>query len=155
MRFDYILANPPFNVKKWNGDQLRDDARWKYWVSPLGNANYAWVEHIISKLTPNGKAGFVLANWSLSTSNKNELAIRKAIIEDDKIDAIVAMPEKMFYSTGIPVSLWFIDARNLAKWWIEPIGNFQRKISEKFLTYTMLTVVVTSMNMKILLVFVK
>ena len=109
MRFDYILANPPFNVKKWNGDKLQEDARWKYGVPPEGNANYAWVEHIISKLTPDGKAGFVLANGALFTSTKDELAIRKAIIEDDKIDAIVALPEKMFYSTGIPVSLWFID----------------------------------------------
>jgi len=109
MRFDYILANPPFNVKKWNGDKLKEDARWKYGVPPEGNANYAWIEHIISKLTPDGKAGFVLANGALSTSTKDELAIRKALIEDDKIDAIVALPEKMFYSTGIPVSLWFVD----------------------------------------------
>lgn len=109
MRFDYILANPPFNVKNWNGEKLREDSRWKYGVPPVNNANYAWIEHIISKLAPDGKAGFVLANGSLSTSNKEELAIRKAIIDDDKIDAIVAMPEKMFYSTGIPVSLWFID----------------------------------------------
>lgn len=109
MRFDYILANPPFNIKDWQGEKLKDDARWKYGVPPVGNANYAWIEHIISKLIPDGKAGFVLANGALSTSNKDELAIRKAILEDDKIDAIVALPEKMFYSTGIPVSLWFID----------------------------------------------
>lgn len=109
MRFDFILANPPFNVKDWNGDKLTDDARWKYGVPPLHNANYAWMEHIISKLTSDGKAGFVLANGALSTSNKAELAIRKAILEDDKIDAIVALPDKMFYSVQIPVSLWFID----------------------------------------------
>lgn len=108
-RFDYILANPPFNVKNWNGDKLREDARWQYGVPPVGNANYAWIEHIISKLAPDGKAGFVLANGSLSTSNKEEFAIRKAILEDDKIDAIVTLPDKMFYSTGIPVSLWFVD----------------------------------------------
>lgn len=108
-RFDFILANPPFNVKNWNGDKLRDDARWKYGVPPVGNANYAWIEHIISKLAPDGKAGFVLANGALSTSTKEEYAIRKALLEDDKIDAIVAMPSQMFYSTGIPVSLWFID----------------------------------------------
>lgn len=108
-RFDYILANPPFNVKSWNGEKLHDDARWKYGTPPEGNANYAWIEHIISKLAPDGKAGFVLANGALSTSKKDELAIRKAILEDDKIDAIVALPDKMFYSTGIPVSLWFID----------------------------------------------
>jgi type I restriction enzyme M protein len=110
MRFNYILANPPFNLKKWGGDKLKDDSRWqKYGIPPEGNANYAWIEHIVSKLTPDGKAGFVLANGALSTSTKDELEIRKAIIEDDKIDAIVALPEKMFYSTGIPVSLWFID----------------------------------------------
>ena len=109
MRFDYILANPPFNVKNWNGDKLKDDSRWKYGIPPEGNANYAWMEHIISKLTPDGKAGFVLANGALSTLNKAEYAIRKAILEDDKIDAIVALPDKMFYSTGIPASLWFID----------------------------------------------
>ena len=108
-RFDFILANPPFNVKNWKGEKLREDARWKYGVPPIGNANYAWIEHIISKLAPNGKAGFVLANGALSTSTKDEYAIRKAILEDDKIDAIVALPDKMFYSTGIPVSLWFID----------------------------------------------
>ena len=108
-RFDYILANPPFNIKNWGGDKLKDDARWKYGVPPESNANYAWIEHIISKLAPDGKAGFVLANGALSTSKNDELAIRKTILEDDKIDAIVALPSQMFYSTGIPVSLWFID----------------------------------------------
>lgn len=108
-RFDFILANPPFNIKDWSGEKLREDARWKYGVPPVGNANYAWIQHIISKLTPDGKAGFVLANGALSTSTKEEYAIRKAIIEDDKIDAIVAIPDKMFYTTGIPASLWFID----------------------------------------------
>ena len=108
-RFDYILANPPFNIKRWGGDKLKEDARWKYGIPPEGNANYAWIEHIISKLAPDGKAGFVLANGALSTSNKDEYAIRKAILEDDKIDAIVSLPPQMFYSTGIPVSLWFID----------------------------------------------
>lgn len=108
-RFDFILANPPFNVKNWNGDKLREDARWQYGVPPVGNANYAWIEHIISKLAPDGKAGFVLANGALSTSTTAEHDIRKAILEDDKIDAIVALPDKMFYSTGIPVSLWFVD----------------------------------------------
>lgn len=81
----------------------------KYGVPPDGNANYAWIEHIISKLAPDGKAGFVLANGALSTSIKEEYAIRKALLEDDKIDAIVALPGQMFYSTQIPVSLWFID----------------------------------------------
>ncbi|CCI86278.1 type I restriction-modification system subunit M [Lactobacillus gigeriorum] len=108
-RFDFILANPPFNVKRWGGEKLTEDARWKYGVPPEGNANYAWIQHIISKLVPDGKAGFVLANGALSTSTGAEAAIRKAILEDDKIDAIIALPSQMFYSTGIPVSLWFID----------------------------------------------
>ncbi len=108
-RFDYILANPPFNIKRWGGEKLQEDARWKYGVPPEGNANYAWIEHIISKLAPDGKAGFVLANGALSTSTAAEATIRKAILEDDKIDAIVALPSQMFYSTGVPVSLWFID----------------------------------------------
>lgn len=86
-RFDFILANPPFNVKRWSGDKLKEDARWKYGVPPEGNANYAWIEHIISKLAPDGKAGFVLANGALSTSTKEEYAIRKALLENDKIDA--------------------------------------------------------------------
>lgn len=115
IRFDYILANPPFNMKKWDADQLKDDARWKYGMPPATNANYAWIEHIISKLAPDGKAGFVLANGALSTANKQEFAIRKAILEDDKIDCIVALPDKMFYSTGIPVSLWFIDMNKASK----------------------------------------
>lgn len=109
IRFDYILANPPFNLKDWGGNRLKEDSRWMYGVPPENNANYAWIEHIVSKLKPDGKAGFVLANGSLSTSTKEEYAIRKALLEADKVDAIVAMPEKMFYSTGIPVSLWFID----------------------------------------------
>lgn len=108
-RFDYILANPPFNVKRWGGEKLQEDARWKYGVPPEGNANYAWIEHIISKLAPDGKAGFVLANGALSTSIGAQDIIRKNILEDDKIDAIVALPGQMFYSVGLPVSLWFID----------------------------------------------
>lgn len=108
-RFDYILANPPFNLKEWGADKLQDDSRWVYGVPPEGNANYAWIEHMISKLAPDGKAGFVLANGALSTSTKEEYAIRKAILEADKIDAIVALPGQMFYSTQIPVSLWFVD----------------------------------------------
>lgn len=108
-RFDFIMANPPFNLKKWGGEKLKEDARWVYGVPPEGNANYAWIEHMVSKLAPDGKAGFVLANGALSTSTKEEAAIRKALLEADLIDAIVAMPGQMFYSTGIPVSLWFID----------------------------------------------
>lgn len=108
-RFDYALANPPFNVKDWGADKVVDDARWKWGVPGNSNANYAWIEHILSKLAPDGKAGIVLANGALSTSSKDELAIRKALLEDHKVDAIVAMPSQMFYSVSIPVAVWIFD----------------------------------------------
>lgn len=108
-RFDYALANPPFNVKDWGADKVADDARWKWGMPGNSNANYAWIEHILSKLAPDGKAGIVLANGSLSTSSKDELAIRKALLEDHKVDAIVAMPSQMFYSVSIPVAVWIFD----------------------------------------------
>ena len=111
LKADYILANPPFNVSDWGGDRLRDDRRWQFGAPPVGNANYAWVQHIISHLAPNGVAGFVLANGSLSTNTSGEGDIRKKIIEADLVDCIVAMPGQLFYSTQIPVSLWFL-ARN-------------------------------------------
>ena len=108
-RFDYALANPPFNVKDWGADKVADDARWKWGIPGNSNANYAWIEHILSKLAPDGKAGIVLANGALSTSSKDELAIRKALLEDHKVDAIVAMPSQMFYSVSIPVAVWIFD----------------------------------------------
>lgn len=108
-RFDYALANPPFNVKDWGADKVADDARWKWGMPGNSNANYAWIEHILSKLAPDGKAGIVLANGALSTSSKDELAIRKALLEDHKVDAIVAMPSQMFYSVSIPVAVWIFD----------------------------------------------
>lgn len=111
LRADYILANPPFNISDWGGAQLRDDRRWAYGVPPAGNANYAWVQHIVSHLAPNGVAGFVLANGSLSTNTSGEGEIRKRLVEADLVDCIVAMPGQLFYSTQIPVSLWFL-ARN-------------------------------------------
>ena len=110
-RFDYALANPPFNVKDWGADKVADDARWKWGIPGNSNANYAWIEHILSKLAPDGKAGIVLANGALSTSNKDELAIRKALLEDHKVDAIVAMPSHMFYSVSIPVAVWIFDMK--------------------------------------------
>ena len=113
LRADYILANPPFNVSDWGGERLRDDRRWVYGAPPVGNANYAWVQHIISHLAPNGVAGFVLANGSLSSNTSGEGEIRKRIVEADLVDCIVAMPGQLFYSTQIPVSLWFL-ARNKA-----------------------------------------
>ena len=108
LRADYILANPPFNIKDYGQESLLEDPRWKYDVPPKGNANYAWIQHMISKLSPKGVAGFVLANGSLSTSQTQEYNIRKAMIEDDIIDCIITLPDKLFYTTGIPVSLWFL-----------------------------------------------
>jgi len=109
LKADYILANPPFNISDWGGEKLTDDLRWRYGTPPTGNANYAWIQHFIHHLAPNGVAGFVLANGSLSTSTSSEGEIRKNIIEDDLVDCIIAMPGQLFYSTGIPVSLWFLN----------------------------------------------
>lgn len=111
LRADYILANPPFNISDWGGERLRDDRRWQYGVPPVGNANYAWVQHFLFHLAPNGVAGFVLANGSLSTNSSGEGEIRRRVVEADLVDCIVAMPGQLFYSTQIPVSLWFL-ARN-------------------------------------------
>lgn len=108
-RFDFALANPPFNKKDWGAEKVADDPRWQWGIPTNSNANYAWIEHILSKLAPDGKAGIVLANGALSTSTKDEFAIRKALLKDHKIDAIVAMPAQMFYSVSIPVSLWIFD----------------------------------------------
>lgn len=113
LKADYILANPPFNISAWGGERLRQDRRWRYGAPPVGNANYAWVQHILWHLAPNGVAGFVLANGSLSTNTSGEGEIRRAIVEADLVDCIVAMPGQLFYSTQIPVSLWFL-ARNKA-----------------------------------------
>ena len=109
LRADYILANPPFNIKDWGQNRLIDDPRWKWGVPPSGNANYAWISHIISKLSPKGVAGFVLANGSLSTSQKEEYEIRKKILEEGLVDCIIAMPSQLFYDVSIPVSLWFVS----------------------------------------------
>jgi len=108
LRADYILANPPFNLKDWGGDKLKEDERWKYGTPPEGNANYAWMQHMIYHLAPKGKMGLVLANGSLSSSGK-EGDIREAIIRDDLVECIIAMPDRLFYSTGISVSLWIIN----------------------------------------------
>ena len=111
LRFDYILANPPFNVSDWGGERLHEDTRWVYGVPPVGNANYAWLQHILWHLAPNGTAGVVLANGSMSTAQGGEDAIRKAMIEADVVDCMIALPGQLFYSTQIPVCLWFL-ARN-------------------------------------------
>ena len=111
LKADYILANPPFNVSDWGGERLRDDRRWQYGVPPAGNANFAWVQHIVHHLSPSGTAGFVLANGSMSSGQSNEGEIRKSLIEADLVDCMVALPGQLFRSTQIPVCLWFL-ARN-------------------------------------------
>ena len=111
LKADYVLANPPFNDSDWRGELLKDDKRWVYGVPPAGNANFAWVQHFIHHLAPTGLAGFVLANGSMSSNQSGEGEIRKAIIEADLVDCMVALPGQLFYSTQIPVCLWFL-ARN-------------------------------------------
>jgi type I restriction enzyme M protein len=108
LKADYVLANPPFNDSDWRGELLKDDKRWKYGTPPAGNANFAWVQHFIYHLAPNGLAGFVLANGSMSSNQSGEGDIRKAIIEADLVDCMVALPGQLFYSTQIPVCLWFL-----------------------------------------------
>lgn len=109
LKADFILANPHFNDKDWGGDRLPEDKRWVYGTPPTGNANFAWVQHFIHHLAPNGIAGFVLANGSMSTNTANEGEIRKNIVEEDLVDCMVALPGQLFYSTSIPVCLWFIS----------------------------------------------
>jgi type I restriction enzyme M protein len=113
LKADFILANPPFNMSDWGGERLREDVRWKYGVPPPGNANFAWVQHIIHHLSPNGVAGFVLANGSMSSNQSGEGEIRKAIVEADLVDCMIALPPQLFYGTQIPACLWFL-ARNKA-----------------------------------------
>ena len=108
LKADYLLANPPFNDSDWKGEMLRDDIRWKYGVPPVGNANFAWVQHFIHHLAPHGIAGFVLANGSMSSNTSNEGEIRKNIIEADLVDCMVALPGQLFYNTMIPACLWFV-----------------------------------------------
>lgn len=139
LRVDYILANPPFNISDYGQPSLLEDPRWIFGIPPVGNANYAWIEHMYSKLAPKGIAGFVLANGSLSTTGKQEYDIRKAMLEEGIIDCIITLPDKLFYTTGIPVSLWFvrknksnknvlfIDARNLG----EMIDRKVRELKEE------------------------
>ena len=115
LRANFIMANPPFNLSDWGADKLRDDVRWKYGVPPSGNANFAWLQHMIYHLAPNGKIGMVLANGSLSSQSGGEGEIRRKIIEDDLVACIVAMPTQLFYTTQIPVSLWFLDRNKKQK----------------------------------------
>ena len=108
LKADFILANPPFNVSDWSGEQLRDDIRWKYGLPPVGNANYAWLQHFIHKLSPTGTAGIVLANGSMNSNTSGEGEIRKNMIEANIVDCMVALPAQLFYNTMIPACLWFL-----------------------------------------------
>ena len=108
LKADYILANPPFNVSDWGGDRLREDVRWTFGVPPVSNANYAWLQHIYHHLAPKGTAGVVLANGSMSSNQSGEGEIRKAMLEADVVDCMVALPGQLFYSTQIPACLWFL-----------------------------------------------
>lgn len=109
LKADFILANPPFNVSDWGGDRLREDVRWKYGTPPVGNANFAWVQHIIHHLALQGVAGFVLANGSMSSNQSGEGDIRKAMVEADHVDCLISLPGQLFYSTPIPACLWFLS----------------------------------------------
>lgn len=108
-KFDFILANPPFNISDWGGERLREDVRWKYGPPPAGNANYAWLQHILWQLAPNGTAGVVLANGSMSSNHSGEDVIRRNMIENDVVDCMIALPGQLFYSTQIPACLWFLS----------------------------------------------
>ena len=126
LKADFVMANPPFNLSDWGADKLEKDPRWKFGLPPAGNANFAWMQHMIHHLSPIGRIGLVLANGALSSQTGGEGEIRKRIIEADLVEGIIALPSQLFYSTGIPVSLWFlsrqkqqsgktifIDARNM------------------------------------------
>ena len=116
LKAEYIMANPPFNQRAWRDkNELTDDARWKgYEVPPVGNANYAWIMHMLSKLSENGTAGFVLANGSMSSNTSGEGELRKSMIENDLVDCMIALPGQLFYTTQIPVCLWFMTKNKRA-----------------------------------------
>ena len=124
LKADFILANPPFNISDWGGDRLREDARWKFGIPPVGNANYAWLQHIIHHLAPKGTAGVVLANGSMSSSQSGEGDMRRAMVEADIVDCMIALPGQLFYSTQIPACLWFLARnKNPAKGWRDRRGE--------------------------------
>jgi len=123
LKADYIIANPPFNVSDWGGDLLRTDGRWQYGVPPVGNANYAWIQHFLYHLGPNGQAGFVLAKGSLTSKTSGEGNIRKELIEKNLVDCVVNLPAKLFLNTQIPASLWFMS-RNRTN------GKFRNRSNE-------------------------
>lgn len=115
LRADYVMANPPFNLSPWGADKLKEDQRWRYGTPPASNANFAWMQHMIWHLAPDGKIGMVLANGSLSSQSGGEGEIRKNIIEADLVECIIAMPSQLFYTTQIPVCLWFLNKRKKQK----------------------------------------
>lgn len=108
LKADYVLANPPFNISDWGGERLLEDRRWAFGAPPAGNANYAWLQHILHHLSPRGQAGVVLANGSMSSNQNNEGTIRKAMVEADVVDVMVALPPQLFFNTQIPACLWFL-----------------------------------------------
>lgn len=114
LKADYILANPPFNISDWGGERLSEDERWNYGIPPKGNANFAWIQHIIHHLAPRGHAGVVLANGSMSSQTSGEGEIRKRLIEEDRVDCMVALPGQLFFSTQIPVCLWILSRNKSA-----------------------------------------
>lgn len=124
LKFDYIMANPPFNISDWGGDRLREDPRWHFGIPPAGNANYAWLQHIYWHLKPTGTAGVVLANGSMSSNSSGEGDIRKALMEGDAVDCMVALPGQLFYSTQIPACLWFLTRNK------NPGGEFRDRRGE-------------------------
>jgi len=132
LKADYIMANPPFNISDWSGEQLRDDARWKYGLPPVGNANYAWLQHFIAKLSNNGTAGIVLANGSMNSNSGGEGEIRKSMIEAGLVDCMVALPAQLFYNTMIPACLWFLS-KNRDPHQTSPKGGGLRNRSNEIL----------------------
>jgi len=152
-KVDFIMANPPFNLSDWGADKLQDDVRWKFGIPPSGNAKFAWLQHMIHHLSPKGKIGMVLANGSLSSQTGGEGTIRENIIKADLIEGIVALPSQLFYTTGIPVSLWFlnrekkqkdkilfVDARNMGTMVTRKLRELQeadiKKIADTFDKYS-------------------
>ena len=115
LKADFIMANPPFNLSDWGADKLQNDKRWVYGVPPSGNANFAWMQHMIHHLSPVGRIGLVLANGALSSQTGGEGVIRQRIVEADLVEGIVALPSQLFYNTGIPVSLWFLSRNKQQK----------------------------------------
>ena len=152
LKADFIMANPPFNLSDWGADKLEKDARWKFGLPPAGNANFAWMQHMIHHLSPTGRIGLVLANGALSSQTGGEGDIRQKIVESDLVEGIIALPSQLFYSTGIPVSLWFlsrhkeqpgkvlfIDARNMGTMVTRAVRELMpediTKIAETFDSY--------------------